>query len=342
MTTWSLVEKERVSDFLIRWGIRRLLAKRLQQESVRFAGGAGKSAFIEELRKSPVALHTADANEQHYEVPTAFFREVLGPHMKYSSCLWDERTPDLAAAEERMLALTCERAGLAPGQSILELGCGWGSLSLYMAARYPSARITAVSNSRTQKAYIDAAAAERGLRNLTIRTADMNDFDAEAGAYDRVVSVEMFEHMRNYEELLARIRRWLKPDGRLFVHIFCHEQFAYPFETDGDNDWMARYFFTGGVMPSFDLLSRFNRDLEQIESWKVNGRHYAQTLEAWLERMDARRATLWPLFESTYGRDQAQKWWVYWRLFFLACAELFAFHRGDEWYVGHYLFKPRA
>lgn len=338
MKPWSLIEREWIPDPLLRWGIRRLLAKRLAQEA---ASTRTLEAFVEELKRSPVAIHTQDANQQHYEVPTAFFQTVLGPRLKYSSCWWDERTPDLAAAEETMLALTCDRAGLAGNQQILELGCGWGSLSLFMAERYPSSRITAVSNSRTQKEYIDGEARRRGLNNLTIITADMNDFDTGA-TFDRVVSVEMFEHMRNYQELLARIRRWLKPDGRLFVHIFCHDRFAYPFETDGDNDWMARYFFTGGIMPSFDLLSRFDRDLVQIEAWKVNGVHYARTLEAWLERMDRARAQLWPLFEQTYGKDQAQKWWVYWRIFFLACAELFAYDGGRAWYVGHYLFKPRG
>ncbi len=338
MKPWSLIEREWIPDSMLRWGIRRLLAKRLRMEA---SGARSLDAFVEELKRSPIAIHTDDANQQHYEVPTDFFKVVLGPRMKYSSCWWDDRTPDLAAAEETMLALTCDRAGLAPGHRILELGCGWGSLSLYMAERFPTARITAVSNSRTQKAYIDQAARRRDLVNLDVITADMNDFDTGA-KYDRVVSVEMFEHMRNYQELLARIRRWLQPDGRLFVHIFCHDRFAYPFETDGDNDWMARYFFTGGIMPSFDLLSRFDRDLIQIESWKVNGIHYARTLEAWLSRMDAARAALWPLFEETYGRPQAQTWWVYWRIFFLACAELFAYDGGRAWYVGHYLFKPRA
>lgn len=338
MKPWSLIERGWIPDPLLRWGIRRLLAKRLAQEA---AGARSIDAFVEELKRSPIAIHTQDANQQHYEVPTAFFQTVLGPRLKYSSCWWDDRTPDLAAAEEAMLALTCDRAGLAEKQQILELGCGWGSLSLFMAERYRSSRITAVSNSRTQKEYIDGEAQRRGLNNLTIITADMNDFDTGA-TYDRVVSVEMFEHMRNYEELLARIRRWLKPDGRLFVHIFCHDRFAYPFEADGDNDWMARTFFTGGVMPSFDLLSRFDRDLVQLESWKVNGLHYARTLEAWLERMDRARAELWPLFEQTYGKEQAQKWWVYWRIFFIACAELFAYDSGRAWYVGHYLFKPRG
>jgi cyclopropane-fatty-acyl-phospholipid synthase len=337
MNPWNWIERERVPDVLLRYGIRRLLARRLRQEAENSGTAAGLDRFVAELKQSPIAVHTDDANEQHYEVPTAFFQTVLGPRLKYSSCWWDERTADLGAAEERMLQLTCDRARLADRQEILELGCGWGSLSLFMAARYPNARITAVSNSRTQKTFIDAEARRRGLPNLTIVTCDMNEFDTEQ-RFDRVVSVEMFEHMRNYESLLGRIRRWQKPGGELFVHIFCHDRFAYPFEADGDNDWMARYFFTGGIMPSFDLLSRFDRDLRVEDSWKVNGVHYSRTLEAWLARMDAHRAALWPLFISTYGADQAQKWWVYWRIFFLACSELFAYRGGNEWYVGHYRF----
>lgn len=337
MNVWTLIEREYVPDFMLRFGIRRLLARRLNQEAEAAQSGDATARFVEELKRSPIALHTRDANQQHYEVPSVFFKTVLGPRLKYSSCWWDDQATDLVSAEDRMLQLTCERARLADGQDILELGCGWGSLSLFMAARFSNARITAVSNSRTQKAFIDAEARQRGLANLTVITADMNDFDTEQ-RFDRVVSVEMFEHMRNYEELHARIRRWQKPGGELFVHIFCHDRFAYPFETDGDNDWMARYFFTGGIMPSFDLLSWFNRDLRVAETWKVNGLHYSRTLEAWLERMDAHRSTLWPLFVETYGTDQARKWWVYWRIFFLACSELFAYAGGNEWYVGHYRF----
>lgn len=338
MNPWTLVENDLVPDFLLRWGIRRLLAKRLKQEAAR---AAQLPLFIEELKRSPIAIHTADANQQHYEVPTAFFQAVLGPRLKYSSGWWDEQTHDLAAAEEHMLTRTCERAGLAADQEILELGCGWGSLSLFMAERYPRSRITAVSNSRTQKEFIDAEASRRKVRNLTVITADMNSFSIDR-TFDRIVSVEMFEHMRNYQELFARIRRWLKPNGELFVHIFCHDRYAYPFETDGDDDWMARYFFTGGIMPSYDLLSRFDRDMQQVESWKVNGLHYARTLEAWLARMDAQRSRLWPLFETTYGKERARTWWAYWRIFFMACAELFAYQGGKEWFVAHYRFRPRG
>lgn len=335
---WWL-ERDLLPDPLIRWGIRRLLRRRRESEAQRAASGEGVARFAEELRRGPLAVHTKAANEQHYEVPTAFFAAVLGPRLKYSSGFWEEEATDLARAEESMLALTCARAQLRDGQDVLELGCGWGSLTLFMAERFPRSRITAVSNSRTQKQFIDEQARQRGLGNVRVLTEDMNHL-AIAETFDRVVSVEMFEHMRNYEELLARVRRWLRDDGRLFVHIFCHRAFAYPFETDGNQDWMARYFFTGGIMPSYNLLAHFGRDLRVLESWPVNGCHYARTLEAWLANMDRQRDSLWPLFEQTYGRSQALRWWVYWRVFFLACAELFAYRGGSEWFVGHYLLDP--
>jgi len=239
-----------------------------------------------------------------------------------------------------MLDLTTVRAGIENGMDVLELGCGWGSLSLYLAARFPGCRITAVSNSRTQKAYIDGEAKRCGLPNLTVITADMNDF-AAPGTYDRVVSVEMFEHMRNYDLLLERVSSWLKPDGKLFVHIFVHDFLAYPFETDGDNDWMARDVFTGGLMPSFDIFRHFEKHLVVEQDWPVNGQHYEKTLNAWLVKMDHQRDDLVPLFKQTYGKDWTT-WWMYWRIFFMACAELFGFHHGKDWYVGHYLLRRKS
>lgn len=294
--------------------------------------------FIGEMHDGPLAIHTAAANEQHYEVPTDFYLKVLGHRLKYSSCLWPPEVRNLDEAELAMLDLTVGRAGITDGMEILELGCGWGSLSLYMAARFPAARITAVSNSRTQKEYIDAEAKREGITNLNIITCDMNEFHP-GGTYDRVVSVEMFEHMRNYALLLKKIAGWLKPDGRLFVHIFVHDHFAYPFATGEDNDWMARYFFTGGLMPSFDIFTHFNKHLVVEQNWQVNGVHYEKTLNAWLDKMDAQRSALTPLFKQAYG-DDWRTWWVYWRLFFMACAELFGYRHGKEWYVGHYLLKP--
>ena len=337
-----LMERNLIPDPVLSWGIRRLLRNRLTLEAGKVSAQKDPiEAFMQQLKASSVAENTLEANAQHYEVPTDFFLDVLGPCRKYSSCLWEKPDVDLAAAERAMLDLTIERAGLAEGQSVLDLGCGWGSFTLYAAARFPGCRFTAISNSRTQKAFIDGEAARRGLGNVRVITADINTFAPDM-TFDRIVSVEMLEHVRNYEQLFARIRNWMKPDGRMFVHVFCHDRYAYPFETDGDNDWMARYFFTGGIMPSADLLPRFDKDLRCVQQWTVNGTHYAKTLEAWLVNMDRNRANLMPLFRKAYGEKEALKWWVYWRIFFMACAELFNYRCGKEWYVSHYLFEPRA
>jgi cyclopropane-fatty-acyl-phospholipid synthase len=261
--------------------------------------------------------------------------------MKYSCALYETGSETLAEAEEKMLALTCERARLKDGQDILELGCGWGSLTLWMAEKYPNSRITAVSNSRTQKQWIDSQLEKRGWKHVRIITRDMNDFEADASAYDRVVSVEMFEHMRNYELLLEKISRWLRPSGHLFVHIFVHARFPYLFEAKSDSDWMSRYFFTGGQMPSDDLLSQFQSHLRLSEQWRVNGRHYELTAEDWLRNMDKNGQEIEPLLSSAYGSAQVRQWRVYWRVFYMSCAELWGFSKGQEWFVSHYLFtKP--
>jgi len=329
-----------VPDFVIRRTIRRMLKERLREEDRggNEANGVAKLAFVEEMKRSPIALRTDSPNAQHYEVPTEFFEIVLGPHRKYSSAYYPEGCDSLAEAEEVMLQLTCERAQLADGQDILELGCGWGSLTLYMAKKFPNSRITGVSNSASQRASILRNAVDRCLNNVTILTADMNSFEI-AAKFDRVVSVEMFEHMRNWEALFARIAGWLKPDGKMFLHIFTHSRFAYPYEVRGAGDWMAQHFFTGGMMPSDDLPMLFDHDLCVVKHWRALGTHYQKTAEAWLTTMDANRAKLMPLLARTYGSGDAKKWWYRWRIFFLACAELWGYRDGKEWLVSHYLLE---
>jgi len=336
----KLIEKNKVPDLLLRKGILTLLKQRLRDEN---KGGveaqqAHLMALVDRLKASPIAVNTADANQQHYEVPTQFYKYCLGKNLKYSSGYWKPGVTDIDTSEYDMLGLTCERAELQNGQGVLELGCGWGSLSLYMAAKYPESTFKVVSNSRTQKVYIDEQAKARGINNLTVITADMNTFAIDE-QFDRVVSVEMFEHMRNYQLLMKKIAGCLKPDGRVFIHIFTHKEYAYLFEVKDDTDWMSKYFFTGGIMPSDDLLFYFNDDLAVEKHWHVNGSHYGKTSEAWLKNMDRHKAEIMPLFEETYGKNQALKWWVYWRIFYMACAELWNYNKGNEWIVSHYLFR---
>lgn len=339
----TLIEQNKLPDFILRSGIRRLLKKRLQDETLGDAEAQQHrlNKLIAKLKTEPIAVHTQDANQQHYEVPTAFYQYCLGKNLKYSSGYWNPGVTSLDTSEQDMLELSTKRADLRDGQYILELGCGWGSLTLFMAQKYPSSQITAVSNSATQKAYIDQAAKERKLHNITVITEDINVFKSPI-QFDRVLSVEMFEHMRNYELLMGKIASFMKDDGRLFVHIFSHHTLAYKFEVKDETDWMSKYFFTGGIMPSNHLLLYFNQHLTAVNHWVVNGTNYAKTSEAWLKNMDANKKEIMPILRETYGADQALKWWVYWRLFYLSCAELFAYNQGNEWMVSHYLFKKKA
>ena len=337
------VEQGRVPDSFIRAGIRRLLKQRLREIGDGDIGIAAElnEAFADALWAAPVALLTEKANAQHYEVPAAFFAKVLGPHRKYSSCWWPSGVNTLDEAEAAGLQASCEHADLQDGQDILELGCGWGSLSLWMAGHYPRSHITAVSNSHSQRTFIEAEAARRGFGNLSVLTCDMNDFDINQ-RFDRIVSVEMFEHMRNWPELFRRVHGWLRPEGRFFMHVFTHRTTPYLFEARDASDWMSRHFFSGGMMPSDDLALRFQDDLKFLQRWRWDGTHYERTANAWLMNMDRQRAELWPILEQTYGAENATQWWMRWRIFFMSCAELFGYERGQQWLVSHYLFERKA
>ena len=330
---------------LLRYGIRRLCAQRLRDEQA--SSTSGTAAWLREMERGRVAEVPEKANEQHYEVPPALFEMSLGPHLKYSSCFFPAGDEDLATGEARMLALTAERAQLEDGQNVLELGCGWGSLTLWMAEHYPGSNIVGVSNSKPQAEFIMARAQERGLTNIRIITADMNEFDAAARtgieAFDRVVSVEMFEHMRNWRELLGRVRGWLADDGKMFIHIFTHRTLNYPFDVKDDTDWMSEYFFSGGMMPADDLLESLTEESDvpfTVEDHTVvSGRHYARTAKLWRKNLEARRAEVMPVLENTYG-EEAAAWFQRWRIFFLACEELFGYRGGSEWGVSHYRLAP--
>jgi cyclopropane-fatty-acyl-phospholipid synthase len=341
-TALRLAERGLLPDAAVRLGIRHLLRQRLNE----LHHGDGELAatltqgFLARLRDAPLAPLPEKANEQHYELPAELFEAMLGPQRKYSCCWWPEGIDTLEQAEEAALAETCLRAGLADGQQILELGCGWGSLSLCMAARYPAARILALSNSASQRAFIQGEARARGLHNLEVLSCDFNDFDTDR-RFDRVVSVEMFEHLRNWPQAFAQVARWLRPEGRFFMHVFAHREAPYAFEARDASDWMSRHFFSGGMMPSDDLALLCQDELALQQRWRWDGRHYARTAAAWLRRFDTQRSALMPLFVSVYGERDASMWWQRWRLFLLSVEELFGYDGGQQWWVSHYLFAPR-
>ena len=337
------VEQGYVPDAVVRRGIRRLCEERLSELCAGDCEAASRltESFVRSMDAAETAPLPQLANDQHYEVPAEFFALALGPRRKYSSAWWPEGTLDLAQAESAALAATCERAGLADGQDVLELGCGWGSLTLWMAERYPASRITGVSNSHSQRAWILGEAARRGLANVEILTADMNVF-APGRHFDRVVSVEMFEHMRNWRALFARVNAWLRPGGRFLMHVFCHRSVPYAFVDGGPSDWMSRHFFSGGMMPADDLALRFQDDLSFLQRWRWDGTHYEKTANAWLANLDARRETALRVLSATYGEAAAAQWLQRWRIFFMACAELFGYRGGQEWWVSHYLFERPA
>jgi cyclopropane-fatty-acyl-phospholipid synthase len=342
MDTIELAERALLPDALIRLGMRRLCEQRLREEGAADAVQAWERfrRLLDELRASPIAIETDAANRQHYEVPPRFFELCLGKRLKYSSCYYPRGDETLDQAEEAMLALYGQRAELADGQRILELGCGWGSLTLWMAEHFPNARITGVSNSRGQREHILARAAARGLANVEIITCDVNRLELDR-RFDRVVSVEMFEHMRNYAHLFERVASWMEPDARLFVHIFCHRELMYPFEVEGRDNWMGRHFFTGGLMPAADTFLHFQERLVLQQQWRLSGTHYEKTANHWLANQDARRDEVLRVLEKAYGAEEAAIWAQRWRMFWMACAELFGYDSGNEWLVAHYRFSRR-
>jgi len=339
----NATEQGWIPDTLVRLAIRHLCRERLRQLQQGSNGEpeSAYAAFLASLRSGPIAIVPEMANQQHYEMPPEFFAAILGPRLKYSCCFFPNDTTTLPEAEETALRLTCQLADIADGQQILELGCGWGSLTLWMAEQFRNSRIIAVTNALAQREYVEAAARSRGLTNVRVIKSDINSYSSSPQAFDRVVSVEMFEHMRNYDCLLRRIASWLRKGGKLFVHMFCHARRAYPFETDGATNWMGRYFFTGGLMPSANLLREFDDSFVVTQHEKWSGQHYQRTAEAWLANLDNRDQYILQILSEVHGACQARRWRNRWRMFFLAVAELFGFAGGQEWFISQYVMEPR-
>jgi cyclopropane-fatty-acyl-phospholipid synthase len=346
---WKLIDTllsyHLIPNAILRKNIQKLIGQRLEEETQKRGINLSESEQVEQnwvqtLKESPIAIQTDKANEQHYEVPTEFYHYSLGPHLKYSSGLYKNTEDSLAQMEEQMLGLYCERAQLQDGHNILDLGCGWGSLSLFLAKKYPNSSISSLSNSATQRQYIEEQAKKRGLNNIRVYTEDMNQVQFE-DSFDRILSIEMFEHLRNYQLVFRKVSEWLKSDGLVFLHIFCHDSFSYPFEVKSEKDWMSKYFFSGGQMPAFKLFHRFDENLTVRENWKVNGKHYAKTSLHWLNNIDNNKTHVIQLLKQHYPGREAHKMFEYWRLFFMSCEELFKWNNGEEWYVGHYLLEKK-
>jgi len=343
---WWLLVRGWLPDWILRWRIRKSiwsdLVMKMEAEVNDYSARVDtEDKFVQELKAMPIAIHQNDANQQHYEVPNEFFKVILGPKLKYSSCIFEKADTTLTQAEEDMLDLYISRAGITDGQDILDLGCGWGSVALHVAAKFPNSRVKALSNSSTQKEFIDSTARERGIANLEVITGDVAVFDQEdfKESFDVVITIEMFEHMKNYQKLLEKVASWMKkPGGKLFIHILTHRWKSYHFTKD---DWMGRNFFTGGTMPSHNLLLNFQDNFSIKRHWGVSGKDYARTLDSWLAKMDAHQELLEPLFKATYGEDKWQKWWLNWRMFFIVCSETFGIKNGSEWGVSHYLFQVK-
>ena len=327
-----LAERGFIPDRLLRFFIKRFSLSRL----VEAKNEERKMSVIDGLKTGPIAENTTDANEQHYEVPAEYFKAVLGPRLKYSCCWFEDESVTLGQAEIKMMESYLERAKIEDGQTILDLGCGWGSLSLFLAERFPNSSIYSISNSNDQIEHIRNIVKEKNLGNLYPEVQDVNSLTLNQ-QFDRVVSIEMFEHMRNYEALLQKVKQHLKPDGLLFIHIFCHKETAYLYEESGEKDWMTRNFFRGGIMPSHDIFSHFN-EFEVQNIWKVSGTQYTRTLDEWLKIHDESKAKIMSIFQNHYQNPSVH--FYRWRLFYIACSEFFSINKGNEWFVSHYLLSP--